>query len=82
MIEPTSCLELLSGVDGSELIPSAVKMGTKHQAPQAEDVFRTGLAPEHARLLEAATDDGFAARFDNTGTDKKTCLAEVSVVGS
>jgi hypothetical protein len=57
-------------------------VGTKHQAPQAEGVFCTGLAPEHAGLLEAATDDGFAASFDDAGADKKTCLAEAPVVGS
>jgi hypothetical protein len=36
-----------------------------NQSPETQDVFGSGLAPDHSRLLEAAPDDGFAPGFDH-----------------
>ena len=47
-----------------------------------QDVLRTCLTPEHARLLEASADDGLAAGFDHAAADEVALAAEVAVAGA
>ena len=72
----------LVSVDGFEFFPSVIKVLTKNQAAQTQYVFCTGLTPEDAGLLESATDNGFAACFDDTGTEEQSLLAVAPGVGS
>ena len=61
------------------LLPEVVESTAGLDATQSEDVFGTGLSPEHARLFAASADDGFTAGFDNTGADKQALTAEFGV---
>ncbi len=65
-----------------EFVPSVIKVLTKDQAAQTQDVFGTGLTPKHAGLLESATDNSFATGLDDTGTEEQSRMAVASVVAS
>ena len=48
-------------------------------ASQSQDGVGAAHSPEHARLLAAGTDDGFAACFDDAGADEQMLRAEFRV---
>lgn len=77
-IFPASGLEVLHGVDGFECFPCFIKVLTKDQAAQVQDVFGTGLTPKHTGLLEPVTDDSFAACFDDPRPYEGSLLAEAN----
>lgn len=51
-------------MDGLEFFPGAMKVLTEDQAAWNQDLSGTGL-------LESATDNGFAACFENAGTEEE-----------
>src|SRR6266850_647463 len=50
--------------------------------PQRQYIFCTGLAPEHARLFAARTDDSFATGLDHPRTDEEALAAKCPVFHS
>ena len=72
---------LASGDNGPSGLPGGLEVRAFKQAPKLQDVLRTCLTPEHARLLEASADDGLAAGFDHAAADEVSLAAEVAVAG-
>ena len=50
--------------------PIILELGAKATAAQSQDRVGTLDGPEHSRALQSGADDGFAAGFYNSGTDK------------
>ena len=49
-------------------------------AAPSEDVFGSGLRPEHARLFATSAKDGLATGFDHTRTDEVARCSEGSLL--
>ena len=56
---------MAGGEEWAAGLPGGFKVGAFEQAAELEDVFGTGLAPEHARLVEPPLDDRLASGFDH-----------------
>ena len=73
---------LASDEDGATGLPGGFEVRTFEQATKLQDVLRASLAPEHAGLLEAASDDGLASGFDHAASNEVSLAAEVAVAGA
>jgi len=60
-----SCGFLVSGE------PEVVKSVAQQESSEVQDVLRPLDGPEHARVFEPLSDDGFAACLDDAGADKE-----------
>src|SRR5467141_1171225 len=47
---------------------------------QSQNIFGPRLAPEHARLLAAGSDDRLASRLDDTRADEETLPAKGAIL--
>src|SRR6266496_2297115 len=54
-----------SGMGIEPVFPEFIEAAAGLNAAQGQYVYGTGFTPEHARLLAAGTDDGFAPGFDD-----------------
>jgi len=78
------------GSKGQAVIPGSV--GVKPRFPeildptagadaaQSQDIFRSGYAPEHARLFAPSADDRLAAGFDDPRANEETPATESSIL--
>lgn len=54
---PSACLSLSGGQDGPSGLPGGLEVLAFDDAAHLQDILRPWQAPEHARLLEPATDE-------------------------
>src|SRR6516225_11405454 len=64
---------------GTAVLPVSFKPVVEVSAAQRQDGVGAADSPEHAGLLEARADDGFAAGLDNAGTNEQMLAAELGV---
>ena len=79
---PPSGLGLLLFEKLATRFPGGVEVWTEDETAEAEDVFGSFLAPEHAGLFEATTDDRFATRLDHARTDEPALGLVLAVLGA
>jgi len=53
-----------------DVTPNSPRSDRWGAASQGDDGVGSANCPEHPRLFEAGTDDGFAASLDNAGTEQ------------
>ena len=59
------------GVGSTAGLPLVFKFAAPAMAAEGDDGIGSARRPKHTRALEAVADNGFAARFDNPGTDEE-----------
>ena len=64
------------------LFPELIQPAAGMDAAQSQDIFRTGFAPEHARLLAAGADEGLAAGLDDPRADEEALTAKGPILHS
>src|SRR5258706_236767 len=60
--------------------PELGKSAAAVNAPKRQYIFGARLTPKHARLLAPGTDNGLAARFDDSGTDEKAFATKSAIL--
>ena len=68
------------GVGVESLFPELVEATAGVDTPESQDILRSRLTPEHARLLAAGADHGLAASFNDSRTDKEALPAEGAIL--
>ena len=56
---------IAGGVGVEPGLPELLEPTARMDTPQRQDVFGTGLTPEHARLFAASANDGLTPGFDH-----------------
>lgn len=59
--------------------PEGIRAAAGMNAAEGKNAFGPALAPEHAGLLAARTNDGFAARFDDARPDEQALFTKGAV---
>jgi len=67
------------GSRGPASLPVVLKLAVELAAAQGNNRVGAANCPEHAGLLEARADDGFASRLDDAGADKQVLAAKLWV---
>jgi hypothetical protein len=62
------------------LLPELIKPTAGVDTAQGQNILGPWLAPEHAGLFAARSDDGLATGLDNARTDKETPAAEAAIL--
>jgi hypothetical protein len=70
-------IEVESG--GPAILPIVLEVAIEVATAEGNDSVGPTNCPEHARLLEAGTDYGFASRFDDARADKQVLAAKLGV---
>src|SRR6266851_9295261 len=60
-------------------LPIIVEFTTVTAATDSDDCIGAANGPEHSRAFEPGGDEGFATRFDHSGTHEQSLLTELRV---
>ncbi len=70
------------GTGVKPLLPELISTSARMDTAQSQDVFGAGRTPEHAGLLAARADQGFAAGLNDPGADEQALPTKGSVLHS